>query len=295
MKQCALITGGLIQGDGKWLLHPELMAWQSALLRRKQQWFDASLHNPLSLLAALIGVPAARLLADGGNAAQYWVVTPWHGQAVRDRVRLLPEAMLEWCQHDADWLKGELQPLLDALMMELVVKQGGAMVMQCQHPLDAAPVAYPVLAENGLTNRHPNGGDGGKLMRLLAEIQMALHQQEAPQRNNKGAIHGVWLWGGWQPDLDDAPMTMPHIACRDPLLQPICDGRDPQWLIGSVEEMVQMLPDDGELPQSVVLTGSNRAILLAGHRWFPFGKKRLHEADHLREASALWSSLRSKV
>jgi len=291
VKQSVLITGGMTQGNGQWSLHPDLMAWQSALLRRRQRWFHADLHHPLSLLAALMGVPAARLLADGGDAAQYWVVTPWHGQAVRDRVRLLPTAMLDWCQQDAYWLQKKLQPLLDELMMELVVKQGGAMVMRCQHALDVAPVAYPVLAEHGLTNRHPDGKDGGKLMRLLAEIQMALHQQEAPQRKNKGAIHGVWLWGGWQPQQDDFPIAMPHIACRDPLLQPICDGRDPQWLIGSAEEMVQMLPDDGTLPPRVVLTGEGRAVCLAGRRWSLFGKQRLHATGSLGEESMLWRAL----
>jgi len=295
VKQCAFITGGIIQGNGQWSLHPELMPWQSALLQRKQRWFDGEPHNPLSLLAALMGIPAARLLADGGEAAQYWVVTPWHGQAVRDRVRLLPEAMLEWCQQDAEWLKGQLQPLLDDLSMELVAQQGGAMVMRCAQPLDVEPIAYPVLEANGLTNRHPDGADGGKLMRLLAEIQMALHQQQAVQRKNKRAIHGIWLWGGWQADKEAAAIMLPHIACRNPLLQSICDGRDPQWLIGTAEEMVQMLPDDGGVPETVILTGEARALCLSGRCWLPFRNKKLCESNDLDESSLLWKSLIKKV
>jgi len=288
----ALVTGGLIKGNGKWALHPTLMPWQPALLRRRQRWFHADLHNPLSLLAAIMAVPAARLLADDSSASQYWVVTPWHGQAMRDRVRLMPAALLDWHQQDADWLKGQLQPLLDDLMMELVVQLGGGMVMRCANPLHVQPLPYPHLEQKGLTNRHPNGADGGILMRLLAEIQMSLHQQVAAHRNNKIAIHGVWLWGGWQPEADVGPVGLPNIACRDLQLQRVCDGRDPQWLIGTAEEMVQMLPDHGEMPAVVVLTGEGRALCLAGRRWFSFGEKRPHERETLGEESTLWQMVK---
>ncbi|MDQ6963433.1 MAG: hypothetical protein Q9M13_00770 [Mariprofundales bacterium] len=294
MAGSAVVTGGLVQVDGQWHLHPDLQPWRSTLLRRRQRWFDAELHNPLSLLAAVVRVAAAQLLVRDADGAQYWVVTPWHGQAVRDRVRLLPSSLFAWNRRDADWLRSLLQPLLVDLEMELLVLSGGALVMRCAHPLAVDPLPYPLLEANGLTNRHPDGEDGGRLMRLLSEVQMLLHQQHSPHRGDQHAIHGIWLWGGWQSAQPVRELSLPRIACRDRHLRHICDGRDPQWWIGGAEEMVEMLPYGDSLPAIVVLTGGGRAVLFAGRRWNPFANRGLHEDALTGGEALLWQQLRGR-
>jgi len=293
MSTVAVITGGLLRNQDRWQLHPELTPWQSLLLRRRQRWFNAAIHNPLSVVSAIMDLPTVRLFVDTTTIrdCQYWVVTPWHGRAIRDRVQLLPEAQLDWQSQDAVWLQQQLQPLLDDLNMQLLIHPSGAMVMACTHPLHTQPLSYPHLEQEGLTNHHPEGEDGGKLMRLLAEIQMLLHQHQAPHRAGKAAVHGIWLWGAWQDDGASNSPLLPTIACRDTLLQQMCDGRDAQWMIGRSEEIIQMLPDNETMPAMVVLTGEGRAVSLTGHRWLSFGSKPLHETKLLAEECELWRQL----
>lgn len=289
-----VVTDGLLQPQAQWQLHPALHPWRRSLLRRRRRWFAAGAHNALSVVALMMGQPAARLLVDDAQAGrQYWVATPWHGQAVRDRVRILPFSALDWRRQDARWLQDVVQPLLDDLAMELVVQPSGAMVVRCKTPLRAAPSPYPVLERDGLGNRHPEGEDGGTLMRLLAEIQMALHQR-APSaaRNGRPPVHGIWLWGGWLAEEEQGALPLPAIACRDPWLQPLCDGRDPRWVVGNAEEVAQMLAADGRLPATtVVLLGARRALLLRGRRWFALGSQTIADGEVAGGEEALWQQL----
>jgi len=302
MIRTAVVTGGLLHQGERWSLHPALEAWQPALLRRRRRWFTAEFHNPLSALSALCSVSAARLMADavirenGGGGGQWWVVSPWHGQTSTSRVRLMPASMLCWQQRDAQWLQQLLHPLLEPLAMELRLLPAGAMVMHCRRPLDVAPAPFPQLEQEGLGNRHPAGSDGGALMRLLSEIQMLLHQQPAEHRqpadHRQGlpAIHGIWLWGGWNPDGEQEPLSLmlPAVACVDPLLRAIADGRDATLMVASAEEMDGLIDRAGKVPPSVVLTGENRALWLSGWRWWRPGSSQIQPDRSAMGESELW-------
>ncbi|MDX8408470.1 MAG: hypothetical protein R8J84_00290 [Mariprofundales bacterium] len=293
----AVVTGGLLHQGERWHLHPALDAWQPALLRRRQHWFTTACHNPLSALGALCSVPAAKLMvnqtigeAGERGCGQWWVVSPWHGQAAGTKVRLMPASMLRWQQRDAQWLQQLIQPLLEPLGMELRVLSAGAMVMHCRQAMDVAPAPFPQLEQEGLGNRHPAGADGGALMRLLSEIQMLLHQQPADDRHGLPAIHGVWLWGGWDQDAgqDLAALNLPAVACVDPLLRAITDGRDSALMVAGAEEMDGLIDTAGAVPSSVVLTGDGHALWLSGWRWW-WPKAVLRQSNGTeREEDELW-------
>jgi len=293
----AVISNGLLrQGDG-WQLHPALSPWQPTLLRRQQRWFKCGAHNPLSITARLANMAAASLLLAGAEAdpGQWWVVSPWHGQTMRNRVRLLPSAMLQWQEQDGAWLKELLQPLLAPLAMELTVLAGGGMAMHCHNPLDADPPPFPEQEQNGLSNHHPKGCDGGRLMRLLAEIQMLLHQQPLPQhRQGLPAIHGVWLWGAWMAPEEGAARLSPHLpatASNDHLLRRLCDGREAEWMIASADQVSELLPQDGGVPKRVVVTGSDHVIRFESHSWRFWSPPSLRAPKVFAAEASLWHLL----
>ncbi|MDQ6951351.1 MAG: hypothetical protein Q9M26_06780 [Mariprofundales bacterium] len=290
MISTAIITNGLIQQARAWQLHSELTAWCPSLLRRHQRWFHASAHNPLSALARLTNTPAARLLMENNDEpGQWWVVSPWHGQTMRDRVRLLPAAMLPWQEQDGRWLQEQLHPLLDPLAMELKVLPGGSMVMHCRTPLDVAPAPFPQLEQDGLSNRHPEGSDGGALMRLLAEIEMLLHQNPAPHRKDVPEIHGIWLWGQWLSIANDpiSPLHLSAMIGGNVGPQLLHDADNARVFIGEVEEMGALLPRDGFVPKRVVAIGADHAICFHGRGW-RLGDRSLHAPTTMPTETELW-------
>ncbi len=295
MIRLAVVADGLLREETRWRPHPALQAWWPTLRRRRARWFRCRAHNALSLLSAMVDAPPARLLAEGhalpvSDAAQWWVVTPWHGRTLRDHVRLLPAPALSWREEDASRMVTVLQPLLDELGMRLHVVAGSGLLLSCDRVWDVLPASYPQVEEEGLGNRHPPGVDGGAWMRLLAEIQMLLHRQGV-QTGSGVPVHGIWLWGGWQVGGAARTLALPAVVCRDPLLRGICDGRDAAWMVGSVEE-IAACSSGGSPPERVVLCGGGRALLLAGWRWFPFGDV-LASADEDRDAEErmLWAEV----
>lgn len=278
-------------GDGTFVLHPVLGEVQRQLSAMRRQWFSCTNNSPLGWYAALVGVPPSALLAErcsglSARVRQGWVASPFHAVPGRDSVRLLPESEFPWDANDAEWLCGELNPLLAEEGMALHAL-GAALLLSCEQPIEADPLPFPAIAGGQLPNHHPPGKDGGRLMRLLAEVQMSLHasgQSDAqPTRRGKPAVNGLWLWGACAlPHV--LPGDLPTVASPDAWLQLLQDSVDAKLAICEAERL-QDVSGMEKLPQVVLLAGSGHAVLLrAGlfpnlsRQWLPkspFGEDRL--------------------
>ncbi len=228
-----LVADALTHADGAWRLHPALRAWEDALFRCRPRWFACPDRTPLGWNAALHGVPPAAYRAAGfahipEGMRQLWVASPYAAQVGRDTVHVLPDAMCAWSEVNAAWLCRELAPMLAEEGMHLI-HQGAAMLLCCRDPLDAAPADFVCISGGLLPDRHPPGRDGGRLMRLLAEIQMWLHAHP-PNAGREMPVAGLWFWGAcdWpcpMPDTMIAPevATAPDAARRWPDAPPAGD------------------------------------------------------------------------
>jgi len=299
MKMLLVSDAWITHQDGV-TLHPELFLWQDTLHRRYQkQWFDCSPHNPLSLYAELQAVSPVSLLLrkklekESINGAQFWIASPYHARMGRDSIRLLPEALVPWCEQDARWLCALLNPLLAEEGMQLHAL-GAALLLSCQKRLDAAPVPFAAIAGDQLPNRHPEGMDGGRLMRLLSEIQMLLNQFPAKHRRERGEpdIHGLWLWGGAE-DIPDQPLQR-HIAVatRNPCLDAVTDGKDAALIITEAENVRQLVrSEQAKLPKYVMLSGGEHALLLR-QRMIPRWGSACWQPHAMKDEANLWQALR---
>lgn len=270
-----LVCNGLIlSGDGL-TLHEDLLQWQKVLSVRKRIWFSCSDKTPLEWYAAISDVPPAILLAaQSGNipvdAKQCWAASPYHAQLGRDTVRVMPEGALPWCEEDSLWLCDALNPLLKEEGMYLL-HAGAALLLACDEPMHVRPQSFAMIAGKMLPSRHPEGEDGGRLMRLISEIQMALHGKQAPQRSGQPDIHGLWFWGGcsWPTRM---PETMSTVATRNPFLQAVAKGKDAKMMITEAERMGDLVKQGEALPKKVVLAGEGYAMLLSKSLLPGFGK-----------------------
>ena len=253
-------------GEGEGMhLHPALAGDARALSRYRRQWFSVAEHNPLGWHAAICGVSPAALLAArcsfvDDDVRQCWVASPYHAMLGRDSVRVLPEGEMPLHAADARWLCDVLNPLLGEEGMRLHAV-GGALLLACAEALDAAPAPFAAVAGGFLPNRSPEGADGVRLMRLLAEIQMLLHGKQTGHRGDQPAIHGLWLWGAcaWPQQV---PAEIPPVATRNSFLQAVSDGQGARFIISDAEHVHDLLPKDAALPGIVVLSGAGRAVLL---------------------------------
>jgi len=260
-----LVTHGLILNQDGLTLHPDLFLCQPLLAKRRQQWFHCTSKNPLALYARILDVEPALLLASRlpkNTAKQYWIASPYHAQLSRDSVRVMPEGMLPWCEQDAAWACELLNPLLQEDGMQLH-SIGSALILACEKSLHAKPAAFADIAGKSLPNRHPNGVDGGRLMRLMSEVQMMFKQSPAIHRRQCGEadVHGLWFWGACEPNnLETVPAKA--VATRDAFLSAMVDGKDANITITEPEQFSELVKDAASLPKQVLLLGECYAVLL---------------------------------
>jgi len=260
-----LVDALLASGEGELALHPFLDARQAQLLHRRRQWFVCADKDPLALYAGLVEQAPAALIAAACDAIspacrQLWVASPFHAMLGRDSVRLLPDAAMPWDEADARWLCGELNAFLAEEGMELIAV-GAALVLCCEEPLDTCPVPFAAIAGGLMPNRHSEGPDGGRMMRLLAEIQMFLHNKPQPTREGKPTLSGLWLWGASLLPVEASPRSF-TVATRNPFLHAVADGRDACTIISECERLEPLLPASG-LPDEMLLCGGGHALLLS--------------------------------
>lgn len=270
-----VISQALIRHQDGVSLHPDLFLWQKQLSSYRQQWFDCTDKNPLGWYAALCGISPTVLLASQCEAlpehtVQCWSVSPYHARIMRDTVRVMPEGEFSWTDEDAGHLCVVLNPLLAEEGMQLFAV-GSALLLACREKIEAYPLSFGEISGKMLPDRHHEGEDGGRLNRLLSEIQMTLFQHPLETRHDRGEaeVNGIWLWAPVDWPQATALRTVP-VATRHPALQSMADGRDAVWMISEVERLHGLVKKDADaaLPKRMVLAGEGYAVLL-NKSWLP--------------------------
>jgi len=259
------------------MLHPDLFLWDKEFTSRKNAWFHCADRTPIEWYAALLEADPTVLLANRisnlpTETTQCWTVTPYHGQLTRDAIRVYPEGLFPWSQEDAAWLCKQLNPLLNEEGMSLH-QVGAALLLSCRETLNANPVSFAAISGKMLPNRHHEGADGGRLNRLMSEIQMVLHQFQPETRHQRGEVEfsGIWLSDPiqWPQPAGVNNLT---VATRNPFLASIVDGRDAKVVISEAERLSELVKSEALLPKRVLLAGEGHAVLLTKSMMPKFGK-----------------------
>ncbi|MFQ5355733.1 MAG: hypothetical protein ACE5DY_04450 [Mariprofundaceae bacterium] len=269
-----LVTDGLICTGNGFDVHPALMPWRRKLCRSKKRWSECSPLTALEWYALCLGYPhpVSCLLASRciipDNTKQLWMVSPYHAVVMRDRVKILPESFTLWGEEDARWLAELINPLTIPEGIRIHAA-GTGLVATCDHALEAEPVGFGSICNAYLPDRHPAGKDGGRLMRLAAEIQMLLTQHasdvNAPQEN----INGVWFWGAASVSDTPAPANWQPVRTNDSVLAGLTDTEEAGLAITDTEYIENIINFDGPPPRFLLLSGSGNALLLDTKSWSP--------------------------
>lgn len=265
-----IVSDAFIERDTVLTIHPALLPWHKKLLFRRRKWFSCTDKTPLEWYAAALDVVPTALLAAQckgvpTDVKQCWVASPYSAQLGRDQVRVMPEGSFPWCEEDARWLCDVLNPLLKEEGMYLLYA-GAALLLACCEPMHVRPQSFAMIAGKNLPNRHPEGEDGGRFMRLISEIQMTLHGRHADHRAGQPDIHGLWLWGAcaWPVRM---PEAMPVVGTQNPFLQAVmeedsCVKGSPKMVITEAERIGDLVRQGDTLPGKIVLAGDGYVVLL---------------------------------
>jgi hypothetical protein len=206
---------------------------QDASLRR---WLARSnlrrCPAPEELLASVLG-RLGRPYPDAGLAAmRMWGQTgdrPAVWMAAANPVYLEPR-LDHLCLHalQAELPTADLRPLVDHLQATLVDSDnyGFARVGACSYLRAEQGIATAAVPAYVVDQRQPDAfmptGDGvDGYLRLVSEVEMALHDHEVNQRRQAQGLRPVnclWFWGG---GLAPQQSTLPHppLFANDPLLK----------------------------------------------------------------------------
>ncbi len=269
-----LVLNGLSSDkECKPFLHPELEPWSKQFSRQKKSWLCHLPMTPLEWYLRLSGIaqpPAAFVALQGDSipegTRQCWLATPYNATVMRDWVRISPLETLEWREQDANWLCWLLNPLLadEGLTMHAI---GTNLLVTTSQPWKVHPVSYAEIDGQRLPNRHPEGEDGGHLMRLQSEIQMLLARDHQDCRRHSGVpmISGLWFWGfsGWP--VFGAASTPPLVQTSDPFLGSFVPvDASAEMSILNAREFAKQVSDVGvkPFPQELILAGNACSVRL---------------------------------
>jgi len=268
-----IISQALIQHQDGVSLHPDLFSWEKQLSAYRQRWFHCGAKNPLGWYAALCDTSPTALLMQQCDVlpqdmSQCWVASPYHAQLARTSVRVMPEGQFAWEAEDAAELCEILNPLLAEEGMQLFAV-GAALLLACREPIEAYPQGFGSISGNLLPDRHHEGEDGGRLNRLLSEIQMFLFQNPLMARHQRGEpeVSGIWLWAPMH-KADSSHTKKIAVATRNPVLHSIVDGKGADVMITEPERMGELMLSGAPLPKRMVLAGEGYAVLLT-KSWMP--------------------------
>lgn len=188
---------------------------------RREEWLPR-IVRALGLPPLRGGLAALRFLEQSGTPAPGWVAAadPVWLQAEMNRLRLhaMPEAALsaEDVRETFEWLAEQLDAG-DTGHRFLAV--GGAGYL-CGPPMPTAELS-PALAQGAAPERWlPEGPSAREHHRLLAEVQMCLHDSDLNRRRlAAGAppLNALWVWGGGE--APPAERGLPMLFADDPVVR----------------------------------------------------------------------------
>jgi|UPI000382DD8F hypothetical protein len=287
----ALFAHDDAQGEAHYTLHPALSIAGQAY---HQQWFDCAPRLPLEFIAWLHDCSPISYLApqlpEGHQAQQCWLAAPYHAQLRRDRFYILPEADLDWCVDDGLRLCELLNPVLAEDGMMLLVHSTQILLL-LDEPLSAKPVSFASIEGGVLPNRPPEGKDGLRLMRLVADLQTQLYQTPLPRAELAPVIHGLWFWA--DEAVPCSPTSNPDFTLSQSL-EGVADAR-----VLTAQQCAHM----ADWPQHVLCLGDGKAVWLrrkpAWSAWWAQRSKQHQQqhwqADLIAEESALHRQLRQHL
>jgi hypothetical protein len=163
-------------------------------------------------------LPVARILS--GRAGDWAVATPVHLLAGLEHVHLDPAGLPVLTSREWQELVGDFNRLFAEAGLALSY-DGEVALLACQDPLHAVTHDPQPLAGRDAGAWLPSGSDGGRLRRLMTEMQMWLHEHPinmARARRDDPPVNGLWIWGLGGDSL--APVTsLPRLSTADPFLR----------------------------------------------------------------------------
>lgn len=195
--------------------HAEIEPWRRALL----EWLE---FDPLAERHRTGPVMGAAL---GGKAGEYWLcATPMHFSAgLSDLTASLLEGEQRVSEEHRMRIAESISGHLEAAGFRLETTAQGDWLLRCERRLDAR-TATPAAAARDLAASMPSGADAPLLKRLMAELQMLLHEHpvnEARARFGAAGVNAIWLHGGGAIE-PAAPRALPLAHGDDPYLRGLC-------------------------------------------------------------------------
>lgn len=174
----------------------------------------ATLHDWLAARWRLDDLPIAplRLAGDAGDPTGHpWMcLDPVQLAVGRDGVRFAAKPVEIGAEEDAE-LRAAVAPLF-AELGELLATAPGRWHLRLTEPLDLVTVA-PIPGA-AVDPSLPDGSDGARFRRLLAEAQMVLHAHPLNRRRDdagRPTVNSLWPWGaGRLPTITAAPFDAVH-------------------------------------------------------------------------------------
>jgi single-stranded-DNA-specific exonuclease len=169
-------------------------AWLAGRLAR----LDLVGLSPAAVVAAA-GQATGTAGAGPGAGDGCWLATPLHLVAGLDTLHLPRDGILSLAEHERAALAQDFDATLggDGLSMQAV--DGDALLLRGLDPGEVVTSEPATCLGADLVRAQPAGPGAMRLRRLMAEIEMWLHEHPVNRRREREgqkAVRSLWLWGG---------------------------------------------------------------------------------------------------
>ncbi len=181
---------------------------------------------------------ALSYLADSGETRSHVMrADPVHLSASREGMVLLDNTMLRLQADEAKSLAAVIQPLLNEMSAELVVKHAARWYLLCEQLPPISTWSLMQVVGRDISNKLPAGQEQTRWRQLFNEIQMLLHEtpvNQARERRGHLPVNSLWFWG-------EGELTSSVSCAYD-----VCVSNDPvvQGLARQQQIPVQVMPQD---------------------------------------------------
>ena len=203
------------------------------LLRWLSQAQVESLRAPIEPLAQVLTALGRQAPAEGLGALRLWGQTgerPTAWIAAADPVYMEPrlDRLFLHALRAEDLARSEIRRLFDGLQETLggegtlgFVRLGDRGYIRSTQPMVTASVPATALHGQNPDDSLPPADTGAATLKLISEIEMALHEQAVnARRQARGLppVNSLWIWGGgYAPQQGNAPL--PALYADEPLLR----------------------------------------------------------------------------